>query len=96
MQKEQDKLKKQFKKNVYSLDDTEQIVQNALNKSSKENEKKISEDIQEKMKQKWNYQFDGISTKKTVKNFLNFLCEFDLEFAFNNKYSNLKIKQNRL
>ena len=43
-------------------------------------------DPKTKKKQKWNNLFDGISTKHQIKNFINFLCEYDMEYAFNNKY----------
>lgn len=72
IQNKRKKIKKQMSENLQSLENNEQLLA--------ENEQKQSH-IQ------WSRNYDGLTTKTKVSNFIYLLCELDLEYCHikNNK-----------
>lgn len=80
LKKTKEKMKK-IEEECLPLEQSEQEV--TVDEEKKENEScKINNDT----KHNWNVNLDGIATKFQVRNFINYLCEYDLLYAFNNKF----------
>lgn len=76
IQRKREKIEQQISNNLHSNETNENLLAN---------ERGI--EPQEEHKQEyWNRNFDGITTKKKPSNFINYLCELDIDYAFNNRY----------